>query len=250
MHEQNCSLTLTYAPEHLPPGGSLDPTHTTSFLKRLRKRIAPQKISYFYCGEYGENLGRPHYHFLLFGYEFPDLKFSKKSKSGHDLYTSDLLDQLWGLGHCEIGDLTFDSAAYAARYSLKKITGDLAASHYDGKLPEFVRMSTKPAIGARWFSKYGVQTYRSDSLIVNGAVQKPPRYYDKLLRRSDPEKYDSVKKYRAESYVPTPQRPEQPGKKKLTRDQSREQSFNRQKTRLATLEELAQLRAKQFKRNL
>jgi len=249
MHEQNCSITLTYAPEHLPPEGSLDPTHTTLFLKRLRKHITPHKISYLYCGEYGDNLDRPHYHVLLFGYEFPDKKFYKKSKSGDDLYTSDLLEKLWGLGNCAIGDLTFDSAAYACRYSLKKITGDSAPDHYRGKLPEFIRMSTKPALGARWYAKYGVQTHRHDSMVVNGAIQTPPRYYDKLLRRSDPEHLENLKKIRTANAGQYRVRPVD-GQKKLTTEQRREQTMNRSKKRLAVLEESAQLRAKLYKRNL
>jgi len=34
------------------------------------------------------------------------------------------------MGHCEIGALTFESAAYVARYIMKKVNGDLAAEHY------------------------------------------------------------------------------------------------------------------------
>lgn len=250
MHEENCFLTLTYAPEHLPANGSLNPDDTTRFIKRLRSRISPRKISYFYCGEYGDNFDRPHYHFLIFGYEFPDRRKSKLSKSGHPSYTSALLDELWGLGRCDIGALNFETAAYTARYCCKKITGDAASAHYDGKLPEFANMSTKPAIGARYFAEYSDQIYRHDRLVVRDVEQRPPRYYDKLLRRVDPDKLDAIKKLRTvNSAATSPILPVQ-GKKNLTTDQRREKQYNRSKSRLKTVEEVTTLRSNFYKRNL
>lgn len=246
MHEENCFLTLTYSPEHLPADGSLNKSHFQLFLKRLRKKIAPRKISYFHCGEYGDDLGRPHYHALLFGLEFSDRRFYKKSKDGHNLYTSETLDQIWGFGSCWIGELNFETAAYCARYCLKKITGDAAESHYKGKQPEYCTMSTKPAIGARWAAKYQEQTYRQDKILINGVLRKPPRYYDKLLRRTNIKKYEKVKSLRNTEWTFTPVE----GKKKLTREQQREQSFNQTKKRLQVREEVTNLRLKQFKRNL
>lgn len=246
MHADNCSLTLTYAPENLPDGGTLVKADAQKFIKRLRKRIAPQKISYYLCGEYGDDLGRPHYHVLLFGYDFADKRLHKRSKSGHNLFSSELLDSIWGLGSCLIGDLTFDSAAYAARYVTKKLTGDLAEAHYAGRLPEFSLMSTKPAIGARWFHKHSAQIYRRDRIVVNGVEQLPPRYYDKLLRRTRPEKFESVKAIRNTDFKYKPV----PGKKKLTREQQREQIYNRSKSRLEVREEVTKARLNQYKRNL
>lgn len=246
MHEQNCFLTLTYAPEHLPDGGTLVPEDFVKFIKRLRKRLSPHKFSYFHCGEYGDNFQRPHYHALIFGFDFADKRYLKKSGSGHALYTSELLDKVWGFGDCYIGDLNFETAAYTARYAVKKITGDAAAAHYEGRHPEYCSMSTKPAIGKRWFDKYADQVYRRDRVVVNGVEQLPPRYYDKLLRRQDDVKYQRVKAVRSPDFKFVP--PE--GKKKLTREQSREQAFNRSKKRLVVREEVQQERLKTFKRNL
>jgi len=118
MHNENCFLTLTYSPENLPPGGTLVPEHFTKFLKRLRKKIHPRKISYFHCGEYGELLSRPHYHALIFGYDFSDKVPDRKSKSGHPTFSSVTLNKLWGLGLCNIGELNFETAAYTARYAV------------------------------------------------------------------------------------------------------------------------------------
>jgi len=246
MHQENCFLTLTYSPENLPPGGTLVPDHFTRFLKRLRKQIYPRKISYFHCGEYGELLSRPHYHALIFGYEFPDKKPARKSKSGHPTWDSQILNKLWGLGDCNIGVLNFETAAYTARYALKKITGDAAEHHYQGRHPEYCTMSTKPAIGKRWLDVYQHQVYKRDRIVVNGVEQLPPRYYDKILRRIDANKYEKIKAIRSPDFKYTPVL----GKKKLTTEQAREQSFNRSKKRLKIREEVTTLRLNQYKRNL
>jgi hypothetical protein len=73
MHDHNCFITLTYSPENLPEGGTLVRKHFTDFMKRLRKALAVDDISirFFGCGEYGSKLERPHYHAIIFGYDFP-----------------------------------------------------------------------------------------------------------------------------------------------------------------------------------
>ena len=70
-YEDNCFVTLTYAPEHLPKDGSLNRKHVQDFIKRLRRRLDDRKIRVFYCGEYGDKLRRPHYHLCLFNCDFP-----------------------------------------------------------------------------------------------------------------------------------------------------------------------------------
>lgn len=250
MHKENCFLTLTYSPENLPEGGTLVPRHFTLFLKRLRKQIHPRKISYFHCGEYGDNLGRPHYHALIFGYDFPDKKRAQLSKSGFPTYTSELLEKLWTHGLCNIGDLNFETAAYTARYALKKITGDAADAHYQGKHPEYCTMSTKPAIGKRWLDQNIDQVYRRDRIVVNGVEQLPPRYYDKLLRRTNEDKHDKIKSVRGQYQLSHPLIRQKKDVKKLTLEQLRERNFNRTKKRLKTIEEVTTLRTYFYKRNL
>lgn len=189
MHTQNSFITLTYAPEHLPQDGSLVKWHFTDFMKRLRSRISPKTISYFMCGEYGENFERPHYHACLFGHDFED-KSPIQECEGIILYASPLLDDLWSHGHCSVGDVTFESAAYVARYIVKKQTGENSYQHYQttcehtGNLinrePEYANMSLNPAIGKRWYDKYQNDLYPSGFLVHNHAKQGIPRYYDKL----------------------------------------------------------------------
>lgn len=204
LHDHNCFLTLTY--RDVPEGGTLVVRDVQLFFKRLRKHIDPVKISYYACGEYGEKLGRPHYHVLLFGYNFEDLEVqgishakSRFSTHGQNIiWKSEILDRIWGHGYCWIGSVTLQSAGYVARYVRKKITGPPARDHYRGKLPEFALMSRNPAIGKRWFEKYKNDVYPKDFTTWDGRKYRAPKYYDKLLMRSDWRMYEAVKAVRVE----------------------------------------------------
>lgn len=185
LYERNCFLTLTVADEHLSADRSLDKSLFQKFMKRLRKRYPHEKIRYFHCGEYGELYGRPHYHVCLFNFDFPDKYYWTQRKS-FPVWRSNSLEDLWPLGNSEIGSVTFESAAYVARYIMKKITGPLADEHYGSRIPEYVTMSrggrkrdgNLGGIGAQWFEKFGSEVYPSDFVVMRGKVMKPPKFYD------------------------------------------------------------------------
>lgn len=195
MSDENSFVTLTYDNEHLPKNKSLSVDDCQRFLKRLRKKLYPQKVRFFLCGEYGEKLARPHYHAILFGYD-PRDKIPLKNSGGHKLYESASLSEVWGKGAVILGAVTFDSAAYVANYATKKITGKPAAAHYGGLRPEFLLMSRRPGIGRPWFENFKSDVYPSDEVITRGAACRPPRYYDNLLQKTDPVTLDSLKKAR------------------------------------------------------
>ena len=145
MHSNNCFITLTYDDVHLPDDRSLHVEHFQRFMKRLRKKCG--FVRFFHCGEYGENLGRPHYHAILFGLDFGDKRlFSRRDDI--NLYTSYDLSKLWTFGFSTVGDCNFDTAAYCARYTLKKFRGSPEAreAHYGGRRPEYCTMSRRPGI--------------------------------------------------------------------------------------------------------
>lgn len=192
MFKENCFLTLTYAPESLPANGTLVLKDVLRFLKRVRRENPGRRIRYFHCGEYGELLARPHYHVLLFNFDFDD-KQLWKTEGGNKFYVSPSLSRLWMEGHHLIGDVTFETAAYVARYCLKKITGEMAEDHYAGRAPEYVTMSRRPGIGHDWYQKFKSDVYPSDFLVVNGGKVKPPRYFDKLLELEDPKAFEVIK---------------------------------------------------------
>ncbi|WNK12656.1 MAG: replication initiator protein [Microvirus sp.] len=189
-------VTLTYDDAHVPLDGSLRYRDFRLFMRRVRKRCGPTR--FFMCGEYGGQNGRPHFHAGLFGLDFwQDRKYFRTTDAGFKVFKSETLSQLWPLGMCEVGDLTFESAAYMARYVMKKVNGDLADDHYKrvdpetGEIvwlvPEFCHMSLRPGIGARWFGRYGASdAVAHDRVVMNGVPQKLPRYYNVLLKREDP----------------------------------------------------------------
>jgi hypothetical protein len=193
MHKQNSFITLTYNPEHLPDDNSLNKRHFQLFMKKLRKQISPKKIRYFHCGEYGEERGRPHYHACLFGHDFEDKKLYK-TNNNNKLYISQILQDTWGQGFATTGDVTFESAAYVARYILKKVTGELAEKHYQGVQPEYTTMSRRPGVGKHWLEHYNYEPYQAggDFVVINGKKMRPPNYYDKQLEKEHPARYTEV----------------------------------------------------------
>lgn len=196
LHEANRFVTLTYRPECVPPGGSLRPEDFVLFMKRLRFRLGPG-IRFFQCGEYGERLGRPHHHALLFNCSFPDEVLMRGGE--RPLWTSALLDELWGHGFCSIGTVTFESAGYVARYAMKKVKGHDAVAHYQGRVPEYLTMSRRPGIGRGWIDKFASDVFPSGELVVRGAVSRPPRYYEDVSEKVMPAAVRVAKRKRAEA---------------------------------------------------
>lgn len=203
-HEASCFLTLTYSDDNLPfiwtgysfdeeprPFPTLEKRHLQLFFKRLRKCFPSIKFRYYACGEYGDTTRRPHYHVILFGYNFADdRKLYKLTSQKHKLYNSDVLTNLWGLGHCVIGDLTDKTASYVARYVNKKIK-PVAFNYFpEGVVREFSVMSNRPGIGYLFLEQYGKQ-FLEQGYILNSKKRKCliPRYYRKKLADLYPELY-------------------------------------------------------------
>lgn len=212
LHDNNCFITLTYDDSHIPSDYSLNHWHFQKFIKRFRKEIKPTKIRYFMCGEYGDETWRPHYHAIIFGYDFPDKVRVQSKEVENPYFISPLLSKLWKNGNHMIANASFETAAYVARYCTKKITGDQADEHYKREIidfndatgevysflqttlePEYATMSRRPGIGKDWFHKYSTDCYPSNYLISKGHKVPIPRYYDKLLEREDEVKYLQIK---------------------------------------------------------
>ncbi|AXH75848.1 MAG: replication initiator protein [Microviridae sp.] len=201
LYKDNCLITLTYSNDHLPADGSLNKHHIQKFLKRLRKKYGPN-IRYYYCGEYGEKFGRPHYHLCLFNFDFKDKTFWRKTDQGFPAYRSASLETLWPFGQSEIGSVTFESAAYVARYIMKKVLGKDAAAHYERHTdsgivytiqPEYTDMSRRPGIASAWFDKFHSDVFPHDYCVINGRKIPPPKYYSNRFELLDPLEMEQIK---------------------------------------------------------
>lgn len=186
MHERNCFGTLTYSDDHVPLSFSVEKRPWQLFMKRFRAEVAVTGLKFMAVGEYGDESLRPHFHFIFFGYDFPDKRLWSR-RGDHPVYKSELLEKLWPYGCSELGSVTAQSAGYCARYTAKKITGDQADEHYwrrspvDGEMhrvePEFMLMSRRPGIGASWFEQFSSDAFPSDFVLVDGRKKRPPQYY-------------------------------------------------------------------------
>lgn len=195
LHEQNCFVTLTFSKEHLPADYSVHVRTLQLFIKRLRKALRHKKIRTFACGEYGDQFHRPHYHAIIFGHDFDDKLLWSTDRHGNKTYVSKKLTDIWGMGHCTLGAVTFESAAYVARYVMKKYTGPDADAHYTRVhpvtkktvrvQPEFVTQSRRPGLGARWLERFKNDVYPHDFIVSRGRKMNPPRFYDQKLTEEE-----------------------------------------------------------------
>ncbi|AXL15320.1 replication initiator protein [Microviridae sp.] len=206
LHEQNSFITLTYHDDNLPKGGTLVKKDFQDFMKRLRKSIAPKKIRYYMAGEYGDKLGRPHYHALIFGHDFGD-KYLWETIGTKKYYRSPELERLWQKGYSNISDVNIATAGYVARYVMKKITGDAAKDHYGEKIPEYNDMSRRPGVATEWIKKYKSDVFpkwgktidgvwRPDGVAVDGRQRGTPKFYLQKLKEVDPEEYKLIESAR------------------------------------------------------
>lgn len=147
LHKDNAFVTLTYADEHLPEGGSLNPEHLKLFLYSLRQALKPARIRYFAVGEYGDETERPHYHLAIFNYPSCRNGFTNRKGAAFCCDQCRFIQKLWQRGHVFIGTLEQNSASYVAGYVTKKLT-DPNDARLNGRHPEFTRQSTRPGLGA------------------------------------------------------------------------------------------------------
>jgi hypothetical protein len=240
MDEGNTFVTLTYRSKwecdsnqlkngwHVPDDWSLHKSHFQKFMKRLRRRSYEivdgkkkyQRIRFFHAGEYGAvcrhereveeceycNVGRPHYHAVLFNWSPDDWE---PVGQRHDItyYTSPRLEAIWKYGFVQVAEVSFESAAYVARYCLKKRTGEGAQGHYENMdddgvihkvLPEYCTMSRSPGLGAEFYEQYKDDIWPADEVPVpgSGVFKKVPRYYQEILEAEDPLTLEEMKAVR------------------------------------------------------
>lgn len=207
MHEKNCFITLTYSDKNLK-SPRLIYEDWQKFMKKLRK-TQNEPIGVLVTGEYGDDTKRPHWHAILFNYAPPDMVLSRKNIRGDRIYNSKTLDKLWGhndpkMMPSEIGDVTFESAGYVARYATKKIVHGQNQKVKEADFHDYQpisKKSSKHAIGKKWLEKYWWTDCFSLGQITlpNGSKCSIPRYYQKWFQENHPEKWrDYVTKTKLE----------------------------------------------------
>lgn len=210
-HENAYFCTFTYDNDNLPFATSINPdtgeiisTPTLVkrdfqlFMKRLRKAYTDNHIKYYCAGEYGSTTARPHYHAILYGLDIKDLEVYKRDQRGYKLYNSDWLNKIWKKGFVVIGDVTWDTCAYTARYIMKKQNGSDSKIYDDLNIEkEFSLISTKPAIGREYFDNNVDKFKDYDRIYLStsdgGLNFRIPRYYMKLLEEGYVDDWQRIK---------------------------------------------------------
>lgn len=194
---QNCYfVTFTIDDEHMNDDFSLRKKEFSDFLKNLRQAVyrcyGVRDVRFFMCGEYGRKNLRPHYHVIFFNLPLDDLLPFQYGKDVY--YRSAFLEKYWKQGFVVVGDVTFNSAGYVARYTMKKAKGFKAS---DGCEPEFTNMSRRPGIGRVWFENHYLELYDRDGVYMKSSgkvsLVRPASYFDKLMKDIDPDKLSDVK---------------------------------------------------------
>lgn len=195
MHERNCFITLTYDDEHLPSDWNLNLKHWQLFAKSMRRRVG--KFRFLHVGEYGDENHRPHYHAVIFGQDFSEDRKYLVTRKKHRFFRSARLEECWQRGFSEVTDFSYDTAAYVARYVLKKRKENDQAVHLHGpRKKEYATMSRNRGLGSSWMDRYGKDVYPCDFVVVAGRKAPVPRYYDKWLEEHDPELLRELKEER------------------------------------------------------
>lgn len=194
----NCYfVTFTIDDEHMNDDFSLRKKEFSNFLKALReavfRRFGQRDVRFFMCGEYGRKNFRPHYHVIFFNLPLDDLlpfEFSGNSV----YYRSEFLESVWKRGFVVVGQVSFNSAGYVARYTMKKANGFRVE---DGCEPEFVNMSRRPGIGRVWFEDHWLELYDRDGVYMKSSgkvsLLRPASYFDKLMKSVDPDRLSDIK---------------------------------------------------------
>lgn len=187
-YPDNWAVTLTYDDEHLPLGKevvtddgeicshpTLCPEDLTAFNKAVRqyfkRKFSHDGIKFYAAAEYGEKHYRPHFHLIYFNLPLPATDVSvcknESSQTGEELFESKILSSLWKKGRVRLNSVSWQYAAYCARYIMKKQLGE-TSSVYDklGIVPEFTRCSTKEGIGKKWYEENKENMLFFDSFLV------------------------------------------------------------------------------------
>lgn len=145
------------------------------YFKRLRKEIAPRKIKYIACGEYGEEKNRAHYHAIILGLDYTDIMDHQRV---HDN---------WSYGGANVGTANAYSIRYVIDYIQKTYIGrnrELTEKYYYPRNPPFQLQSTK--IGVEYFMENIDTLISTGKILHRGKEMAMPRYYYEKCKNQIP----------------------------------------------------------------
>ena len=236
-YEDNIMMTLTYDDEHVQKTTYIDydtgeikealtlrVKDHQDFMKRLRKHFG-KGIKSMIAGEYGSNeeyidfrgnrriaTERPHYHIICFNLKVDDLKFFKMKKcewssEKNALYTSKTISKIWGMGDVQLNEVNYETSAYVARYTTKKLYGDEAVEKYDerGRQVPYLATSRRPGLGYKFFQEHKQEYIEGKTFYIKSkkGLQEINKleYFDKLLEKEDPEAMAKIKDRRMQQAI-------------------------------------------------
>ena len=199
MNEDNCFITLTYAPEHLPMTQDGFPTLSIRdyqlFMMRLRKHLGASgvKIRFFIAGEYGKKGNRPHYHLIIFGWKPDDLEIWSR-RGSYNVYRSALIEKCWTKGYSMVG---VDCGPGVAKYCAAYVTKKFEQKDCGSALPQFTKGSLQGGLGKSYVMKYHSQIASQGyigTMTKHGGLIKHsiPKYYMQLIQKNWPDEYEHL----------------------------------------------------------
>lgn len=176
-----------------------DIIHVKEHLRDDSRKHGWGKIEYMLSGEYGNKKGRPHYHMILLTND-PSIQNTlynaDPSNTGHAQFGSTYLDDLWGRGLVVLSIGSTATAAYTARYTLKKAyKGDALKDRFVQAEIQQEFISTTPGIGKRYLMDNADQLIKDASMQVDQTkgVALPKYYMDKLSEMGYADEIDKIK---------------------------------------------------------
>lgn len=232
-------LTLTYEDDYLPihsyvdgitgeifSGCSTELRDLQNWIKKLRDNHPTKNIRYMAAREYGSHTLRPHYHLIIFGLPLDTELFAKigNNANGDPLWTTPQLDNMkskdcWSVrrplgdrsakmykaGNVTVGEVTFQSISYVARYTMKKANKDYNSDWwYQSQGLDIEGISQSQDLGKWYYDLHKHEIYEKDLVPVlgkNGSFSRPPRSFDRLYKREFPKEFEKVIEKRKEKML-------------------------------------------------
>lgn len=168
---RGCSFcTLTYNSDNIPlvdhKYKTLVKSHAQKFLKRVRYYASEDNIPEFkfvLCGEYGDDLGRPHYHVVFFGLtDFLAKRY--------------IYGKSWKYGFPQIGSLRSGGLHYVLKYMTKSRKDRELEQFYDSVNVQKPFILHSQCIGRDWILSHAKELADNDFCFTyKGRVRLLPK---------------------------------------------------------------------------